>query len=197
VLSNHDNPRHRTRYGTEARARAAAVLLLTLRGTPFLYEGEELGLEDAVVPPDRVVDPGGRDGCRAPIPWSIAPPHGWEGHEPWLPFPPSPGERSVEAMTADPTSIAHLYQRLLAYRRSSPALQLGDLRLLDTPEGVLGYTRTSEEDHNGTLTVLINYTSSPVALEHRGRVAVSSVATRVDDQFDGTLAPDEAVIVEP
>ena len=53
----------------EARARAAAVLLLTLRGTPFLYAGEELGLEDAVVPPDRVVDPGGRDGCRAPIPW--------------------------------------------------------------------------------------------------------------------------------
>ncbi len=63
VLSNHDNRRHRTRYRSEGRARAAAVLLLTLRGTPFLYAGEELGLEDAVVSPDRVVDPGGRDGC--------------------------------------------------------------------------------------------------------------------------------------
>ena len=88
VLSNHDVPRHRTRYSgwpnepadaarTEARARAAAVLLLTVRGTPFLYQGEELGLLDADVPPDRAVDPGGRDGCRAPIPWSADERHGW------------------------------------------------------------------------------------------------------------------------
>ena len=76
VLSNHDNPRHRTRYGGDERiARAAAVLLLTLRGTPFLYAGEELGLEDADVPPERHVDPSGgrRDGCRAPIPWTAEP----------------------------------------------------------------------------------------------------------------------------
>ena len=93
VLSNHDNPRHRTRYDragarrgedqattarrSEARARAAAVLLLTLRGTPFLYQGEELGLLDGVVPPERRVDPGGRDGCRSPVPWDGTPDHGW------------------------------------------------------------------------------------------------------------------------
>ena len=70
VLSNHDQVRHRSRYGSEARARAAAVVALSARGTPFLYAGEELGLEDAVVPDDRVVDPDGRDGCRAPIPWT-------------------------------------------------------------------------------------------------------------------------------
>ena len=71
VLSNHDVPRHRQRYGgSEAIARQAAVLLLTLPGTPFMYQGEELGLIDAVVPDDRIVDPGGRDGCRAPIPWT-------------------------------------------------------------------------------------------------------------------------------
>jgi alpha-glucosidase len=70
VLSNHDVPRHRTRYGSEDRARAALFLLLGLRGSPVLYQGEELGLEDATIPPDRVVDPGGRDGCRAPIPWT-------------------------------------------------------------------------------------------------------------------------------
>ena len=85
VLSNHDNPRHRTRYDraaaragedpattarrSEARARAAAVLLLTLRGTPFVYQGDELGLADADIPEDRAVDPGGRDGCRALLPW--------------------------------------------------------------------------------------------------------------------------------
>ena len=74
VLSNHDNVRHRTRYGgSESRARAAAFLLLGLAGSPVLYAGEELGLEDAVIPEDRRVDPGGRDGCRAPIPWDGTP----------------------------------------------------------------------------------------------------------------------------
>src|SRR5207244_1527884 len=113
VLSNHDNPRHRTRYGgSESRARAAAVLLLTLRGTPTLYEGEELGLEDAVVPTERVVDPGGRDGCRAPIPWTASAPHGWNGAAPWLPFPPASSERSVDSTFADEASILHLYRRV-------------------------------------------------------------------------------------
>src|SRR5205814_10144547 len=90
VLSNHDTPRHRTRYGgSEARARAASVLLLTLRGTPFLYQGEELGLADAEVPPERTVDPGGRDGVRAPIPWNPSSLPGRAG-DPWLPWPPEP-----------------------------------------------------------------------------------------------------------
>ena len=97
VLSNHDNQRHRTRYGSEARARAAAVLLLTLRGTPFLYAGEELGLEDAVVPEERQVDPGGRDGCRAPIPWEPGPAHGWPTDDPWLPWPPDADARNVQS----------------------------------------------------------------------------------------------------
>ncbi len=92
VLSNHDNSRHRTRYGgSEERARAAAVLLLTLRGTPFLYAGEELGLEDAIVSPEERRDPGlpSRDGCRAPIPWNASPNHGWaDPGKPWLPWPP-------------------------------------------------------------------------------------------------------------
>ncbi len=79
VLSNHDNRRHRTRYGSEARARAAAVLLLTLRGTPFLYAGEELGLEDGVIPPERVVDPGGPR--RLPLAHPLgARAHPWLGH---------------------------------------------------------------------------------------------------------------------
>ncbi|MDQ2825526.1 MAG: alpha-amylase family glycosyl hydrolase, partial [Actinomycetota bacterium] len=84
VLSNHDTPRHRSRYGgSEARARVAALVLLTLRGTPFLYAGEELGLLDAEIPAEAMVDPGGRDGCRAPVPWDGTPGHGWAG-DPWL-----------------------------------------------------------------------------------------------------------------
>ncbi|HEY2811857.1 MAG TPA: alpha-amylase family glycosyl hydrolase [Acidimicrobiales bacterium] len=201
VLSNHDNPRHRTRYGSEARARAAAVLLLTLRGTAFVYQGEELGLEDAVVPPDRVVDPGGRDGCRGPIPWTAAAPHGWHGDETWLPFPPDAATRSAETMVADPSSITHLYRRLLAYRRRSPALQLGELRLLDGPEGVLAYERSTP---NERVMVLVNFMPSSVTVDavsgdswRAARIAISSAGRREGDAFDGTLAPDEAVILEP
>ena len=111
VLSSHDRSRHRTRYGgSERRARAAAVVLLSLRGTPFLYAGEELGLEDAVVPADRAVDPGGRDGCRAPIPWEPGPVHGWElaGSEPWLPFPPGANTDNVRSLAADEIGRAHV-----------------------------------------------------------------------------------------
>ncbi|MEY2472770.1 MAG: alpha-glucosidase [Actinomycetota bacterium] len=116
VLSNHDNPRHRTRYGSEARARAAAVLLLTLRGTPFLYAGEELGLEDAVV--ERQVDPGGRDGCRAPIPWDVV----------------------------DGNTMLPLYKELLSARRASPALHAGAFAWLDSAPGTLVYERTLGDD---------------------------------------------------
>src|SRR5258708_17149600 len=74
VLSNHDNPRHRTRYGgSEARARGAAVMLLTLRGAPFLYQGEEHRPQEAIVPPGRPGDPGGRHGRPPPTPWTAAP----------------------------------------------------------------------------------------------------------------------------
>ena len=128
VLSNHDRPRHRTRYGSEARARAAAVLLLTLRGTPFLYAGEELGLEDADVPLGRRLDPGGRDGCRAPIPWDDSPAHGWAGGpEAWLPWPPEADAGRTMAEERDrPDSVLHLYRGLLALRRHSEALRHGD-----------------------------------------------------------------------
>ena len=193
VLSNHDVPRHRTRYGgSEARARAAAVLLLTLRGTPFLYEGEELGLEDAVVPDNRVVDPGGRDGCRAPVPWTSSGTHGWNGAEPWLPFPPEAGLRSVESLRNDETSIVHLYRRLLAARRGSAALRLGDLTLLDAGDGVIAYERGHEGDRR---TVLVNFTTEPCTVAATGVIEVSSTGDGEGDSVTGTLRADEAVIL--
>jgi alpha-glucosidase len=158
VLSNHDEPRHRTRYGSEERARAAAVLLLTLRGTPFLYAGEELGLEDAVIPPERKVDPGNRDGCRAPIPWDGSPSHGW-GPDPWLPWPPEPDVRNAEAMRADPDSILNLYRRLLEVRRSSPALREGSFTLLPSPEGTLAYERAAGDER---FVMVINFSDASV-----------------------------------
>lgn len=92
TLSNHDFPRHISRYSqgggdAEARARVAAMLLMTLRGTPFLYYGEEIGMREVAIPPDRKRDPVGRDGCRTPMQWSSAPNGGFaaDGAEPWLP----------------------------------------------------------------------------------------------------------------
>ena len=195
VLSNHDTVRHRSRYGgSEGRARAAAVLLLGLRGTAFLYQGEELGLEDAKVPPERVVDPGGRDGCRAPIPWDAGSHHGWGTDDPWLPWPPEADVRNVATQTDDETSMLYLYRRLLAVRRASPALHVGDQQLFeDLPSGVLGWERTAGTDRYG---VLVNFTSEPVVVT--GLEGVVEVASDGDGEgvpFAQRLGAEQAVIV--
>jgi alpha-glucosidase len=194
VLSNHDNVRHRSRYGSEARARAALFLLLGLRGSPVLYAGEELGLEDAEVPPDRAVDPGGRDGCRAPVPWTSAPGHGWGVTDPWLPWPPDADTRNVEALRADESSILHLYRRLLAARTASPALQLGDIVDLVTPTGVVAWRRTSPA---GDRVVAVNMSGEPAGLDVAGTVLVASDGAGEGAPFAGTLGPDSAVLVDP
>lgn len=186
VLSNHDVVRHADRYGTEARARAAAVLLLTLRGTPFLYAGEELGLRDAVIPPERVVDPGGRDGCRAPIPWTATPDHGWPA-DPWLPFVDDAAERSLASATADPDSILHLYRALLSARRASPALHRGDLVLLDAPEGVVAWERRAGDD---VRRIAVNFTAAHVPFPGDWTAEVGT-----HPGFAGVLRPDEAVVL--
>lgn len=195
VLSNHDQRRHRTRYGgSEGCARAAAVLLLSLRGTPFLYAGEELGLEDAVVPHERVLDPGGRDGCRAPIPWEPGPGHGWAGREPWLPWPPEAETRSVARLRDDPASILHLYRRLLAARRGSEALRLGDLRWLPAPEGVLAFERSRGDDRR---VVLVSFGSEEavVKVPDGATVEVASDGRGEGAAFDGRLGADRALVL--
>lgn len=198
VLSNHDQPRHRTRYGSKARARAAAVLLLGLRGTPFLYAGEELGLEDAVVPPARAVDPGGRDGTRAPIPWEGSAAHGWaSGSEPWLPWPPDAEKCNVAALRGDEGSILHLYRRLLAERRASPALQRGTQQLLKAPAGVLAWDRTHRSDRRR---VVVNFAAKAVdagALTDGWLVGVDSLRVGGDQEAPRRLTADQALVLRP
>jgi alpha-glucosidase len=195
VLSNHDNPRHRTRYGSDEKARAAAILLLTLRGTPFLYAGEELGLEDALIPADRVLDPGGRDGCRAPIPWTSAPDHGWGVADPWLPWPPDADERNADAAAADPDSMLNLYHRLLAARHASPALQTGSFSWLDVPDGVLAYERSAE--HGDRRIAVINFTgeSQSVLLDEDLTIEVASDGKGEGATYTGRLAPHQALLL--
>jgi alpha-glucosidase len=196
ALSNHDNPRARTRYGSDARARAAVMALLTLRGTPVLYAGEELGLEDAVVPPALARDPGGRDGCRAPLPWDAEPDHGWPGARPGLPWPPEPEHRNVATEQGDPSSILNLVRRLLAARRASPALRSGGQRLLPTPPGVLAYLRVRGVDHR---LALLNFRPEPVdvPVEGRWRVEVASAGDGEEKDYGGRIAADEGLLLRP
>ena len=170
------------------------MLLLTLRGTPFLYAGEELGLEDAVVDEAHRVDPGGRDGCRAPLPWTAEAPHGWDGAAPWLPWPPEPGRHSVAAERADPDSMLHLYRRVLRARHGSPALTVGAGALLDAPDGVLAYERREGDDLR---LVLVNFTGEAREAPGAGVVEVASDGAGEGAAFSGRLAPDQAVVLVP
>lgn len=207
VLSNHDVRRHLTRYGSESRARAAAVALLALRGTPFIYQGEELGLADAEVPASAVVDPGGRDGCRAPIPWDTTAGCGWPERT-WLPLPPEPQAHSVAAEMRDPTSVLALYRHLLDLRRRTPALRRGDIQMLVAPDGVIRWRRTATSGHRSappgepvpppTVEVAVNFTPAPVRRAiSLGRVLASSLRPGPRGTAGTTLGPDEARIVVP
>ena len=202
VLSNHDRPRHHTRFGTEARARAAAVLALTIRGTPFLYAGEELGLEDGVVPPERVVDPDGRDGCRAPIPWTAdgddETGHGWP-ERPWLPFPANASTHAAEAQVGDPASMHSLYRVLLALRHHHAVLRRGSIEFApldddgDADGDVIRFERRLADER---VVVLVNVsdTASPWPTDLSDAVVLLST-DRHRRASGAELAPDEAVIL--
>jgi alpha-glucosidase len=196
VLSNHDQPRHRTRYGTEARARAAAVMALTMRGTPFLYAGEELGLEDGIVPPERVVDPDGRDGCRAPIPWTpdgddeVG--HGWPAR-PWLPFPANATSHAASSQLDDPSSMHALYRRLLALRHDNAVLRRGSIEFTAPVGDVVRYERRLADDR---VVVLVNLGAATAAWPSDLDDATVLLSTDVDRTAPaGDLGADEAVVL--
>ena len=175
VLGNHDEARLPKRIGP-GQLRVAATLLLTLRGTPTLYYGDELGIPDAPIPPQEQLDPhgrrqpgAGRDGCRTPMQWDLSPVAGFtaDGAAPWLPISPDAPLRNVEAQLADPASLLSLYRDLLSLRRAEPALHAGRYETLrGMPEGVFGYTR---ELDGVTFAVFLNF--DPEARELTSSVA--------------------------
>ncbi|ARF55011.1 glycoside hydrolase family 13 protein [Streptomyces gilvosporeus] len=186
VLSNHDVVRHRTRLGGGLdRARAAALLMLALPGSAYLYQGEELGLPEVLDLPDEVrQDPsffrangqdGLRDGCRVPLPWSgDEPPYGFGAADPWLPQPADWAPLTVEAQTGDPDSTLELYRTALALRRTHPGLGAGDaVEWLDAPDGVLAFRRP------GGLVCTANTAGAAVTLPERPgrRVLISSLSS--------------------
>jgi alpha-glucosidase len=196
VLGNHDEKRVRTRLGSLRRAEVLAFLTLTLRGATFVYAGDELGLADADVPPDRRVDVVGRDGCRAPLPWRREPPHGWTGATPWLPFPPQPQEHSAEAQAADRASTWHLYRAVLNARQNSPALRTGVITRRDAPPGVLVFQRRLRDD---VRTVVVNFNETDVAeplTEPHVRLVDTSRAPG-GTAYEGVVTAESALLLRP
>jgi alpha-glucosidase len=180
-LENHDKPRLASRFGP-GPARAAAVMLYALRGTPFVYQGQELGLPDSEIPPDRVVDVDGRDPQRTPIPWQRGPDAGFTDGEPWLPVDDALNARD---QADDPRSSLALFRRLAALRRELPELQGGTQRRIEAAPDVLAWVRDER------ILVAINFSVEERPLEAHGTLLVSSDP---DGTGDG-LGPDEAVIV--
>jgi alpha-glucosidase len=204
-LNNHDHSRVVTRYDDggngRARARVAAMMLLTLRGTPFLYQGEELGMRDGPVPPDRIVDVDGRDPERTPMHWDASPGAGFTTGEPWLPIDPEHERVNAAAQRGDATSMLSLYRRLLQLRRGSPALRQGAYAsLTSAPDGVFAYLRTTSDEQ---LLVALNMTSDPVRFAATpqgagGQLELSTDPGRHIGQVPLAaldLGPDEGVIV--
>jgi alpha-glucosidase len=219
VLSSHDVTRHLTRYGrphTRAagphhevlepvdlelgarRARAALLLMLALPGSTYLYQGEELGLEEVEDLPEEVLqDPTwhrsghtvrGRDGCRVPLPWrDPVPPFDFtrDGVQPWLPQPRHWAARTVQAESDDPSSMLSLYRDALALRHSLEALGAGEMSWLDSPSEVLLFRRGDE------LACAVNLGEQPWDLPEHKRILLASATLQ-----DGKLAPDTAAWLE-
>jgi alpha-glucosidase len=150
MLSNHDIPRFPTRMagGDERKARAALLLLLTLRGAPVLYYGDELGMPQGDVSAERERDMAGRDGARTPMPWN----GGWD--DPWLPL--SPDVVPVSAQAKDEMSFLSFCRELIAQRRANPDLQGGDYETLPAPDGVWAFRRGENT------TVAVNLTDEEI-----------------------------------
>lgn len=163
VLGNHDRSRVATRLGRD-RARTAAMLLLTMRGLPVLYYGDEIGMVDVPIPAEEVKDPVekqvpglglGRDPERTPLQWSKEEHAGFSKVAPWLPVAQDYKAYNVEVESNDPRSLLNLYRRIIHYRNSSPALRYGRYSSLDIKqESIFGYLRESDEEK---LLVLLNF----------------------------------------
>lgn len=203
VLSNHDKSRVGTRIGA-AQARVAAMLLLTLRGTPTIYYGEEIGMLDTPIPPDRIEDPSekrqpgigfGRDPERTPMPWDASPNGGFTSGRPWLPL----GDHAtinVASEARDPHSMLALYERLIALRRGHPVLVGGTIEAVASDGAVLSYERRLADVR---VTVQLNLTGEPRSLRDAaaGRVLLSTTLGRDGEAVGGALdlGADEGVII--
>jgi alpha-glucosidase len=207
VASNHDRPRVAARVGA-ARARLAAMLLLTLRGTPTLYYGDELGVGHVEIAPERIQDPWekqepgigvGRDPSRTPMQWDASEFAGFSTREPWLPLTADHAQRNVATMRGDETSLLVLVKRLLHLRREHVALHGGDWRLMSgADEEVLAYERAADGERRF---IALNFSDRASAFSipqaTGAKVAISTHADREWEPVESMLElrPYEGIVV--
>jgi alpha-glucosidase len=208
VLGNHDRSRLASRRGA-AQARVAAMLLLTLRGTPTIYQGEEIGMTDVPIPPDRLQDPWekrvpglglGRDPARTPMQWDTTPSAGFTTGEPWLPLGADCQLVNVSTQAADPRSMLSLYRALLALRRAEPALSVGTCEVVAAEGDILTYER-HHATSGGRLTVALNlgrYSQTLRGIPRGARILLSTQLDRAGRTTSDmvSLRPDEGIIID-
>ena len=204
VLGNHDRPRVATRVGA-AQARVAAMLLLTLRGTPTIYYGDEIGMENVPVPPEREQDPvaktvagRGRDPQRTPMQWDSSAYAGFSTAEPWLPIAADYETVNVAVEEDDPDSMLALHRRLIALRRAEPALEVGSYTAVPATGDVLAYLREGGERR---FLVALNLGDQGATLElpdgMRGTVTIGTHQDREGAVIEGpvVLRGDEGMVI--
>jgi alpha-glucosidase len=198
VLGNHDRPRIASRVGSD-QARVAAMLLLTLRGTPTIYYGDEIGMNNVPIAPNQVRDPFernvpglglGRDGCRTPMQWDACAGAGFCNTEPWLPLDPSYPVANVAEQRRDPASIYSWYRKLISLRRTRHALTLGTYHRVTTAGNLLVYIRQHDSEK---LLVALNLDAEPAELDLGesklpGRLLLSSLDDRRGSTMNGAIA---------
>jgi alpha-glucosidase len=205
VLGNHDRPRIASRVG-RPQARVAAMLLLTLRGTPTLYYGDEIGMNQVAIPPDRVRDPLeknvpgrglGRDGARTPMQWDAGRFAGFSEVEPWLPIAGDAGMVNLTNERDDRSSLFNLYLKLIRLRRTRRALQLGAYRAVEAGGDVMLYAREADNDR---IFVALNMSGSRCTVRSarlHGQVLLSTDGTRDSEPIRDAieLRADEGLII--
>jgi alpha-glucosidase len=207
VLGNHDRPRVASRVGRD-QARVAAMLLLTLRGTPTLYYGDEIGMHQVAIAPDQVRDPFeknvpgigvGRDGCRTPMQWNAMPCAGFSTSTPWLPLSDDFVHENVVNLDADSRSILSLYKALIDLRKKLPQLMSGDYVPVAAEGDLLLYRRQSK---GRSVVIALNLGAEPISLESdaaelSGEILLSTFLDRQGKKIHGTLdlRGDEGVII--
>jgi alpha-glucosidase len=197
VLGNHDRPRVASRVGQD-QARVAAMLLLTLRGTPTLYYGDEIGMRQVAIAPDQVRDPFeknvpgigvGRDGCRTPMQWDATPAAGFSASTPWLPVSDDFQQENVINLEADAQSILSLYKALIRLRKHLPQLVSGDYVPLAAQGDLLLYRRQS----GGTsIVIALNLGAEPISIASdaaglTGEILLSTFLDRQGEKIQDAL----------
>jgi len=212
VLGNHDQHRLATRFGGLGQARLAGMMLLTLRGTPTVYYGDELGIENVPIPPEKVQDPQGinlgiertRDVARTPMQWSAEPYAGFSTAEPWLPVSSDYKTRNVLVQKQQPDSMLNFYRRLFWLRRSSPALHCGSYQslaagIIEGEANCFTYLRELGADHK---LIALNFSSQPstipTGLDGKGQLVLSTHLDRSGEVSLNylELRPYEGVIID-